>query len=75
MESDHLIEYARKKLFDKGMDLIVANDITEAGAGFGGDTNIVRILDRDGGIEELPLLSKLEVADAILDRVKKMREK
>jgi len=75
MESDHLIEYARKKLFDKGMDLIVANDITEAGAGFGGDTNIVRILDRDGGIEELPLLSKLEVADVILDRVKKMREK
>ena len=74
MESDHLLEHARKKLFDKGMDFIVANDVTEAGAGFGGDTNIVRILDREGGIEELPILSKLEVADIILDRVKKMRE-
>ncbi|MCK9362651.1 MAG: bifunctional phosphopantothenoylcysteine decarboxylase/phosphopantothenate--cysteine ligase CoaBC [Syntrophales bacterium] len=74
MESDHLLEHARKKLFDKGMDFIVANDVTEAGAGFGGDTNIVRILDREGGMEELPLLSKLEVAGVILDRVKKMRE-
>jgi phosphopantothenoylcysteine decarboxylase/phosphopantothenate--cysteine ligase len=75
MESDHLLEHARKKLFEKGMDLIVANDVTEDGAGFGGDTNIVRILDSDGGLEELPLLSKLEVADVILDRVKKMRER
>ncbi|MHB8830340.1 MAG: bifunctional phosphopantothenoylcysteine decarboxylase/phosphopantothenate--cysteine ligase CoaBC [Syntrophales bacterium] len=75
MESDHLLEYAGKKLFDKGMDFIVANDVTEAGAGFQGDTNIVRILDRDGGIEEFPLLSKLEVAGVILDRVKKMRER
>lgn len=75
MESDHLLEHARNKLFDKGMDLIVANDITEAGAGFGGDTNIVRILDREGGIQEFPLLSKLDVAGAILDRVKKMRER
>jgi len=75
MESDHLLEYARKKLFDKGMDFIVANDVTEAGAGFQGDTNIVQILDREGGIEKLPLLSKFEVAGAILDRVKKMRER
>jgi len=75
MESDHLLEHARKKLFDKGMDFIVANDVTEAGAGFGGDTNIVRILDREGGTEEFPILSKLEVADVILDRVKKMRER
>jgi phosphopantothenoylcysteine decarboxylase/phosphopantothenate--cysteine ligase len=75
MESDHLLEYARKKLFEKGMDMIVANDITEAGAGFGVDTNIVRILDREGGIEELPLLDKIEVADIILDRVRRMRER
>jgi phosphopantothenoylcysteine decarboxylase/phosphopantothenate--cysteine ligase len=75
MESDHLLEHARKKLFEKGMDFIVANDITEVGAGFGVDTNIVRILDCEGGMEELPLLSKIEVADVILDRVKKRRER
>jgi phosphopantothenoylcysteine decarboxylase/phosphopantothenate--cysteine ligase len=75
MESDHLLEHARKKLFEKGMDLIVANDVTEAGAGFGVDTNIVRILDCEGGIEELPILSKFEVAGIILDRVRQKRER
>ncbi len=48
MESDHLLENARTKLMEKGMDFIVANDVTEAGAGFRTDTNIVRILDREG---------------------------
>ncbi len=74
MESDHLIEHARAKLMEKGMDFIVANDVTEAGAGFGGDTNVVRILDRDGGVESLPLMDKLDVAAAILDRVKQIRD-
>jgi len=75
MESEHLIEHARSKLIEKGMDFIVANDVTEPGAGFRGDTNVVRILDREGGVEAFPLMDKRDVADVILDRVKKIREK
>ena len=74
MESDHLLEHARKKLFDKGMDFIVANDVTEPGAGFRGDTNVISILDREGGVEKFPLMDKMDVAGVILDRVKKIRE-
>jgi phosphopantothenoylcysteine decarboxylase/phosphopantothenate--cysteine ligase len=74
MESEHLIEHARTKLIEKGMDFIVANDVTEPGAGFRGDTNVVRILDREGGVEAFPLMDKRDVADVILDRVKKIRE-
>ena len=63
------IERAAEKLEAKGVDLMVANDVSEAGSGFGTDTNRVTILDRAGAVEELPLLSKREVADRILDRV------
>jgi len=74
MESDHLIEHARSKLTEKGMDFIVANDVTEPGAGFRSDTNIVQILDREGGVEAFPLMDKIDVAGIILDRVRKIRE-
>ena len=74
MESDHLLENASKKLIAKGMDFIVANDVTEPGAGFRGDTNVISILDREGGVEAFPLLNKMDVAGVILDRVKKIRE-
>jgi phosphopantothenoylcysteine decarboxylase / phosphopantothenate---cysteine ligase len=74
MESDHVIEHARSKLMEKGMDFIVANDITEPGAGFRGDTNVVRILDREGGVEAFPRMDKIDVAGVILDRVRKIRE-
>ena len=74
MESDHLLEHARTKLMEKGMDFIVANDVTEPGAGFGTDTNIVRIMDREGAVTTFPLMDKLAVADVILDRVKQMRD-
>ena len=57
------------KLQRKGVDLMVANDVAEAGPGFGTDTNRVELLDRDGGREALPLLTKREVADRILDRI------
>jgi phosphopantothenoylcysteine decarboxylase/phosphopantothenate--cysteine ligase len=60
---------ARAKLARKGLDLIVVNDALEAGAGFEVDTNRVTVLDRDGGRWELPLASKAEVAEWILDRV------
>ncbi|SRR5579875_2414617 len=57
------------KLSSKGLDLIVANDVTMEGAGFGVDTNIVTLIDRDGGKQHYPQLSKDEVANVILDRI------
>ncbi len=71
-ESENVIANARQKLVKKQLDLIVANDITEAGSGFGVDTNKVTIIDKQGNEEALPLLSKREVADKILDRVAKL---
>lgn len=72
MESENLMENAQAKMLDKKMDLIVANDLRQEGAGFQSDTNIVKILDREGGVEALPLMDKSDVADRILDRAKEM---
>jgi len=69
LETDDVLANGRKKLVSKELDLIVVNDATEAGAGFGVDTNRVTLLLRDGGEEHLPLMPKTAVADAILDRV------
>ncbi len=63
------LDRAADKLRRKGVDLLVANDVSEPGSGFGTDTNRVSILAADGSRDDLPLLSKREVADAILDRV------
>ena len=71
-ESEDVLSNAREKLAPKGLHLIAANDITADGAGFGAETNEVVLLDRDGGMEELGLLSKYEVAHRILDRVASM---
>jgi len=68
-ESSNVIENATDKLKQKGLDLIVANDITASDSGFGTDTNQVTIIDKDGGVDSLPLLTKHEVAERILDRV------
>jgi len=68
-ETDSIIANARKKLAEKQLDLIVANDITDTTSGFGVDTNQVTIIDKQGNEETLPLLSKREVAERILDRV------
>ena len=68
-ESHDLLENARHKIKDKGLDLIVANDITAKDAGFSVDTNRVVILDPDGGQEDIPLMSKYDTAWRILDRV------
>lgn len=68
-ETEDLVANARKKLQRKHLDLMVANDVGQPGAGFDSDTNIVRILDARGGVEELPLQAKRSVADRILDRV------
>lgn len=68
-ETIDLIKNAREKLQRKNLDLIVANDVTKEGAGFVASTNIVKILDAQGNIEELPLMSKEAVAQRVLDRV------
>ncbi|MDP2799284.1 MAG: bifunctional phosphopantothenoylcysteine decarboxylase/phosphopantothenate--cysteine ligase CoaBC [Deltaproteobacteria bacterium] len=68
-ESKNLIAGARRKLQEKNLDLIVANDITVPGAGFGFDTNQVKIITADGEVIDSPLLDKEEIAYIILDKV------
>jgi phosphopantothenoylcysteine decarboxylase / phosphopantothenate---cysteine ligase len=68
-ESQDLVANARAKLEEKGLSLIVANDITAQDAGFGSDSNRVTVIDGDGGVQELPLMSKAAVAERVLDRV------
>jgi len=68
-ESHDVVANAREKLKRKGLNLIVANDITEKDCGFGTDTNRVTIIDSNGKVDELPLMPKDEVADRILDHV------
>ncbi|MGI6412177.1 MAG: bifunctional phosphopantothenoylcysteine decarboxylase/phosphopantothenate--cysteine ligase CoaBC [Syntrophomonadaceae bacterium] len=68
-ETENLIENAKQKLQKKSLDFIVANNVTEDGAGFAGDTNIVTIIDRNGECISLPKMSKSEVARAIIDKI------
>jgi phosphopantothenoylcysteine decarboxylase/phosphopantothenate--cysteine ligase len=72
LETDDAVANGKKKLAAKDLDMIIVNDATEAGAGFGVDTNRVTVLRRGGDEERLPLMPKTEVADAILDRVETM---
>ena len=74
-ESSNLMENAKQKLTKKGLDLIVANDITASDSGFGTDTNRVTIIDRKGKVDSLPLMPKREVADKVLDRVAELFSK
>jgi len=68
-ETHELITYAEDKIARKNLDLIVANDVTQPGAGFATDTNIVKLVFPGGVIEELPQMSKDQVAHIILDRI------
>ena len=68
-ESENLQANAAAKVQRKNLDLIVANDITDAASGFGSDTNRVTLIDRHLQIEQLPLLTKDEVSHRILDRI------
>jgi phosphopantothenoylcysteine decarboxylase/phosphopantothenate--cysteine ligase len=74
-ETGELLRQAERKLKEKNLDLIVANDVSKEGAGFSYDTNVVLMLDSNGEIEELPLLPKRTVARRILDRVVQLRQK
>jgi phosphopantothenoylcysteine decarboxylase / phosphopantothenate---cysteine ligase len=75
METQNLLANAKEKLKKKNMDLIVANNLREEGAGFRTDTNIITIIDRAGKAESLEMMTKIEAADEILDRVKKIINK
>jgi phosphopantothenoylcysteine decarboxylase/phosphopantothenate--cysteine ligase len=75
METDDLVDNAKKKMELKSMDLIVANDLNTPGSGFKSDTNIVTLIARSGAVEELPKMGKNEVADKILDRVYELLQK
>lgn len=69
-ETDDIIENAKSKVIKKNMDFIVANDLTKEGAGFSVDTNIVKIIDKEGNITDYPIMKKEEVANIILDKIK-----
>jgi phosphopantothenoylcysteine decarboxylase / phosphopantothenate---cysteine ligase len=68
-ETDDLVANAKKKLRGKNLDMIVANDVTQEGSGFDGDTNVATIVDRSGASRALPLMTKDELADQILDHL------
>ena len=72
-ETNNVMEEARGKLLRKGLDMIVANDVTRPGAGFEVETNIVTLITADGGVEPLPLMSKIGVAERIVEWVEKLR--
>jgi phosphopantothenoylcysteine decarboxylase / phosphopantothenate---cysteine ligase len=74
-ETEELTANAEKKLREKNLDMIVANNVAEAGSGFDGDTNIATILDRTGAKRSLPLMSKDELADCIYDHFLALKSK
>jgi phosphopantothenoylcysteine decarboxylase/phosphopantothenate--cysteine ligase len=73
-ETEDLLANASKKLAQKNLDLIVANDVSLEGAGFNVDTNIVKLLFRDGSVEDIPIMGKNELAGLILNRVEQLRK-
>lgn len=74
-ETEELIANAEKKLKEKNLDMIVANNVTEAGAGFDVDTNVATILDRTGTVRSLPLMSKEALAEEVFDHLLALKNK
>jgi phosphopantothenoylcysteine decarboxylase/phosphopantothenate--cysteine ligase len=74
-ETEELVANAEKKLRDKNLDMIVANNVNETGAGFDVDTNVATILDRNGAVRSLPLMSKDELAEQIFDHLLALKNK
>jgi phosphopantothenoylcysteine decarboxylase/phosphopantothenate--cysteine ligase len=72
LETQDELRNAQEKLKKKNLDLIVLNSLKDKGAGFGSDTNVVTIVDKKGKVEKLPLMSKFDVANEILNRLKKL---
>jgi phosphopantothenoylcysteine decarboxylase/phosphopantothenate--cysteine ligase len=74
-ETEDVVANARQKLLDKRLDLVVANDVARDDAGFGAETNTAVLLDAEGGREDVPLVSKRDLAERILDRVAALRSR
>jgi phosphopantothenoylcysteine decarboxylase/phosphopantothenate--cysteine ligase len=74
-ETENLEENARRKLAGKNLDMIVANDVTQPGAGFHTDTNAVKIITADDHVIAIPLMPKDRVADRVLDTVTRYRKR
>ena len=74
-ETENMLAHAQDKLKRKNLDLIVANDVSKEGIGFGSDMNEVAIIDRSGNVRQVPMLTKDEIAHIILDAVKKVLKK
>ena len=74
METDNFLENSRKKLASKNCDMICANSLRTAGAGFGTDTNIITLITKDGE-RQLDVMPKLQAAQIILDELKSISEK
>jgi phosphopantothenoylcysteine decarboxylase/phosphopantothenate--cysteine ligase len=74
-ETENLVAHGQKKLQEKNLDLIVVNDVTQPGAGFGSDTNQAKILSPSGQVKDLPLTTKEELSGAILDHVAALLKK
>ena len=70
METENLIENSRRKLTKKNLDMVAANNVKVAGAGFGVETNVLTLITAEGE-RELPLMSKDEAADKLLDEIRK----
>ncbi|MDD5010270.1 MAG: bifunctional phosphopantothenoylcysteine decarboxylase/phosphopantothenate--cysteine ligase CoaBC [Syntrophorhabdaceae bacterium] len=74
-ETENLFDNAKEKLKNKNLDLIVANDVAKPGIGFGSDSNEVTIIEKSGKMRQVPLLSKDEISNIILDSIKKILKK
>lgn len=74
-ETEDLLANATEKLRQKNLDMIVANDVSREDAGFESDTNLIKVIYRDGELEEFPLMTKGEVADQLLERIKELWER
>ena len=68
METEHMLENSREKLIKKNADMIVANNLKTEGAGFGTDTNVVTFITKED-CKELPVMSKADVASAVVDEI------
>jgi phosphopantothenoylcysteine decarboxylase/phosphopantothenate--cysteine ligase len=74
-ETNDVLNHAKSKLKRKGLDAIIANDVTQAGAGFNADTNVITIIKRDSEPIALPMMSKLEAAHRVMDELVRLRRK
>ncbi len=74
-ETSELVKFAETKLKEKNLDIIVANDVTQPGAGFSVDTNIVMIIDRDGRKAQWPQMTKVDIAYKLFDRILAMTKR